>query len=72
MYKENLRKNLREIRHKRKLTQQVAADFLDIQQGTLSKYENGQLEPDVNTICRIARFYGVSTDWLFGLDGEKE
>ncbi len=71
MYKENLCKNLLAARKKRKITQQIAADFLNIQQGTLSKYENGKLEPDVETICRMAVFYGVSTDWLFGLEEEK-
>lgn len=67
MYKENLCRNLRAARRKKKITQQVAADFLGIQQGTLSKYENGKLEPDVETICKFAVFYEVSTDWLFGL-----
>ena len=68
MYRENLGKNLRAARKKRKLTQQVAADFLNIQQCTLSKYENSKLEPDVETICKMAVFYGVSADWLFGID----
>lgn len=68
MYKENLQKNLVAARRKKKITQQVAADFLGIQQGTLSKYENGRLEPDIETLCKIAVFYEVSTDWLFGID----
>lgn len=71
MYKENLQKNLIAARKKKKITQQVAADFLGIQQCTLSKYENGKLEPDIETICKIALFYGVSTDWLFGIEDKK-
>ncbi len=71
MYKENLQKNLIAARKKKKITQQVAADFLGIQQCTLSKYENGKLEPDIETVCKIALFYGVSTDWLFGIEEKK-
>lgn len=71
MYKENLQKNLLAARRKKKITQQVAADFLNIQQCTLSKYENGRLEPDVETICKMALFYGVTTDWLFGIENKK-
>lgn len=71
MYRENLCKNLRSARQKKKITQQVAADFLDIQQCTLSKYENGKLEPDVETLCKMALFYEVSTDWLFGIENKK-
>ncbi len=71
MYKENLQKNLIAARKKKKITQQVAADFLGIQQCTLSKYENGKLEPDIETVCKIALFYGVSTDWLFGIEDKK-
>ncbi len=71
MYKEKLCKNLVTARKKKKITQQVAADFLGIQQCTLSKYENGKLEPDVETLCKMAIFYEVSTDWLFGIDEKK-
>ena len=71
MYKENLSRNLRLARQKKKITQQVAADFLGIQQCTLSKYENGRLEPDVETLCRMAVFYEVPTDWLFGIEYKK-
>ena len=71
MYRENLCKNLRSARQKKKITQQVAADFLDIQQCTISKYENGKLEPDVETLCKMALFYEVSTDWLFGIENKK-
>ncbi len=71
MYRENLCKNLRSARQKKKITQQVAADFLGIQQCTLSKYENGKLEPDIETLCKMAVFYQVSADWLLGIQDEK-
>lgn len=71
MYRENLCKNLRSARQKKKITQQVAADFLCIQQCTLSKYENGKLEPDIETLCKMAVFYDVSADWLLGIERKK-
>lgn len=34
---------------------------------TVSNYENGIHCPDLDTLCRIARYYGVSTDYILGI-----
>lgn len=67
MYKENLKKNLKIARKKKGLSQQVVADFLCTTQSTIAKYESGALEPNIETLCKIALFYDVSTDWLLGI-----
>ncbi len=43
------------------------AKILNIHRATISRYENNQREPDVNTITRIASYFEVSTDWLLGV-----
>jgi len=43
------------------------AETLGLKQAVYSHYETNRREPDLNTLCRIARILGVSTDYLLGL-----
>lgn len=53
-------------------TQQVTADKLTTQQGTVSKWLSGQAIPPTDTLLYISKKYRVSIDWLLGLSDEKE
>lgn len=35
--------------------------------GSLSKYQNNKAEPGADALAKIARYFGVSVDWLLGL-----
>lgn len=48
-------------------TQQKAADALDVSRVTYARYETGVYEPDGNTIVKIAKLFGVTTDYLLCL-----
>jgi transcriptional regulator with XRE-family HTH domain len=49
------------------LTQVELSKALNISQGTLSGYETGRFEPDVDTMQRLADFFHESLDSLFGV-----
>ena len=49
------------------MTQQEVADNLNTSRSNITKYENGTLEPNIETIGMLAEIYNVSTDWLFGI-----
>lgn len=59
-------KRLREARKKKGLTQASAAGLVEIDDTTLSKYENDKSEPDNQTLNKLATLYNVSVDWLYG------
>lgn len=61
---------LRQLRNSRGLTQREVAEKLDIGVSTLGMYEGGRREPDLETLKRLARFYGVTMDYLTGNDTE--
>ena len=44
--------------------------MLNITQQTYSRYETGILEPDMETLERIALLFDVSLDYLFGLSND--
>lgn len=56
-------KSLRKVKNR---TQQNIADLLGITRQGYAKYENGQSEPDNETLQRIADYFGVTTDYLLG------
>lgn len=48
------------------LTQNEMADRLGVSKSTISMYENGNREPDFDTLERIADFFNVDIDYLLG------
>ena len=61
---------LRELREDSNLTQTKLAKELQIDQRSLSFYEIGKYEPNLDTLIRISLFFHVSTDYLLGLTDE--
>lgn len=47
------------------LDQKHVAAQVDLTESKLGHYENGRAEPDIDTLYRLSKFYGVSLDdWL--------
>lgn len=65
---------LRAARERKKLKQIQVKEKTGINNKTLSGYENGVSEPDLETLKILANLYEVSTDWLLGkeIKNEKE
>jgi transcriptional regulator with XRE-family HTH domain len=61
------------IKHLRELnghSQIQLGEILGIGNHNLSRYESGQREPELETLCKIADVYGVTTDYLLGRKDE--
>lgn len=61
-------KRIRELRKEQNLTQKQLADLLQVDFRTVSCWENEKYEPNIEQIIRICRHFGVSSDYLLGLD----
>ena len=57
---------IKELRRKQKITQLKMAMDLNLNQNSISRYENGERQPDINELIRIADYFGVSIDYLMG------
>lgn len=55
---------LKELRKKKKLTQQALATELHMNQNTISRYETGEREAGYDELIRIADYFRVSIDYL--------
>lgn len=48
--------NLKKLREEAGITQKGLADAIGVSQQSINKYENHNIEPDIETLMRIARF----------------
>lgn len=60
--------NLRELRKQKGLTMKQLGTELGMAESTVSLYETGKRNPDVQTLIRFADFFDVSLDSLCGRD----
>ena len=57
---------IKQLRNEFKLTQREFAGKFNISAGTIAMWETGKREPDFKTLCKIADYFGCSTDYLLG------
>ena len=55
---------LKELRRSKRISQMKMSIDMNIAQNTLSQYETGVREPDLNTLKRLADYFDVSVDYL--------
>ena len=60
--KENIAKNLVELRTQAKLTQLQLAEMLNYSDKAVSKWERGEAIPDLRVLIRLSEIYGISLD----------
>lgn len=58
--------NMKKIRESLQLTQVKVANDLKLSRQVYNFYENGKRNPDMQTLIKIADYYGVSIDYLLG------
>ena len=54
------------LRKERNLTQEDIAKIIYKKRSTVSGYETEGKQPDLDTVCLLAKHFGVSTDYLNG------
>lgn len=57
---------LRNLRKQKKITQAQIAEYLNLSPVGYGNYETGKTEPNIETLIKIADFYGVSVDYVVG------
>lgn len=62
---------MKELREDFNVSQYTLADILKVGQDSISRWENGNREPDMDTIVQIAAYFGTSIDYLMGRTSEK-
>lgn len=57
---------LKELRLQHGFSQEELAEKIGIKRNSYSDWENGKCKPNYEKLEKLADFFGVSLDWLFG------
>jgi len=63
-----LSERLKELRKKKKLTQDELAKLVNSKKTTISNYETGYSTPSNDMLTDLAKIFGVSVDYLLGVN----
>ena len=58
---------LKDLRKEKTLSQADLAKELGVSQRSISSWETGFRQPDFETLEILAKYFGVSTDYLLGI-----
>ncbi len=70
--KEIIAKNLTSLRKESKMTQQQLAEKLNYSDKAVSRWENAETLPDIETLCKICDIYGVKFEYLLQKEQPKK
>lgn len=59
---------LKELREEKNLSQLQLSRLVDISQSSIARYELNQVEPRLSDIRKLAIFFGVTADYLVGME----
>ncbi len=62
---------LKRLREEKGYSQAQLAKKLNISKSSISKYESNQSVPSIETLTRLSLIYGVSLDYLVGIERNK-
>lgn len=63
---------VKRLMEERGLSQADLAKFMGVHQGQVSNWMSGRNMPNLETLVKMADFFGVSTDYLVGRIGENQ
>ena len=63
----NIGEQLKNLRQQNNYTQEQLADLMNVSYQTVSKWERGIVEPDLQTIIRLSTLYRVGVEVILGL-----
>ncbi len=67
----SLADKLKNLRKNKKITQTELGKAIGMSTSVITHYESGDRVPSYEVLIKLAYFYGVTTDYLLGVDDRK-
>jgi transcriptional regulator with XRE-family HTH domain len=64
----DIKDRIRELREVNGLTRVEMAQKLSVNKSSITRYETGEMKPTLDIMILMHNIFGVSLDWLAGLD----
>ena len=65
---DKFRKRLKLLREEKQLSALALSKKLNVSHSTLLRWESGEITPSIEHLYNIALYFGVSADYLIGLE----
>lgn len=62
---------IKELRDRENLSQRQLSEILKVDRTTVNKWESGTSYPTVPMLTAISEYFGVSTDYVLGIDSDE-
>lgn len=66
-----LNENIKQLRLARNLSQVDLAKALGVTKQSISNWENNNIQPSIDMLIRVSKYFSVSTDFILGLEERK-
>ena len=66
-----LSQRIHELRTARNVSQVKLAEILGVTKQSVSNWENDNIQPSSEILMKLAEYFGVSTDYLLGLEEKR-
>lgn len=66
-----LNQRIKELRTGLSISQVELSKKLGVSKQCISNWENDNIQPSIDMLVKLSKFFGVSTDYLLGIDDKK-
>ncbi len=66
-----LNQRIKELRNGLNISQVDLGKKLGVTKQCISNWENDNIQPSIDMLIKISKFFGVSTDYILGIDSKK-
>ena len=62
------KERLKELREEKKISSLALSKILKVSHSTILRWENGSINPSIEHLYNLAKYFGISADYLLGLE----
>ena len=66
-----LNQRIHKLRTARRISQVKLGEILGVSKQSVSNWENDNIQPSIEILMKLAEYFGVSTDYLLGLEEKR-
>ena len=66
-----LNQRILELRTARRISQVKLGEILGVSKQSVSNWENDNIQPSIEILMKLAEYFGVSTDYIMGLEEKR-
>lgn len=66
-----LKDRIKKLRLQNEMTQVQLAEIVGVTKQSVSNWENDNIQPSIDMLIKLSKYFSVSTDYLLGMDNRK-